>query len=478
MSVEPDLPKRAIVLDTNAFPLGPRAYRKPLLSLTTLASLADDAAAEGVEIWIPEVVVWELAEHAADYFAQGYPTWSAMARRLGRDGGVLGIPAPADLTAQEIHEQTEDAVSGVKNVRIISCRPESALAGLRDQVLQMGPATPKQGVKTGAADSAWVRDILAEADATTEFHLVSADADPLMAFRSQGEDPPRIHKSLRDLRSAVFHYDDTQVPEAVVELLDYLNDEDHWDPQIQLREPEVDGRLASEVPEGVVRLDVFPVMPFKVLGVGDVEITKIRGTISAHVALASTFELEGWTLSADAVLKQTFRATYEGGVLAADLVFDRWDGVLSGAHADDIVIAHGRHDRFDTPEDAKREVLQLLADFVPEVALVDEPHSAAGQRVDVSAFGGVEVDLADTPMGWDLVVRDGTSESECTVSCRYDDAAFVGGGREGEHSQPPYLVTAVPDLASLGRPTWAANAFLLDILQRRHPQRSPDSASS
>jgi hypothetical protein len=44
---------------------------------------------------------------------------------------------------------------------IIPVDGQAAQDALRDQILVRGPATRKGGVKTGAADSAWLRSVLA-----------------------------------------------------------------------------------------------------------------------------------------------------------------------------------------------------------------------------------------------------------------------------------------------------------------------------
>lgn len=459
------------MLDTNAFPSGPRSYRKPLLSVDALESLAEDAAAEGVEIWVPEVVLWELAQHACEFYGQQFGPWRSAARRLS-SGGVA-VSEPVELTAAQIIEQTEAAARQARNVRVIGCRAESARQGLRDQVLQTGAATVDQGVKTGAADGTWVRDILAEAGGSTKFHLVTSDADPGAAFASMDVEPPTIHKSIRALRTAVFVYEDTGADQAVAEVLRLLNDPDVWDERIQMREPELDALIQAEIPPGVVQVEVFPVMPFKVLGVSDVRVTKMRGTVSAGVVLAATFELEGWNVTPEGALTHAFSTTYDGGVMAGEFVFGRWDGELSSARADDIVVAHGRRCRYNDSADAKDEVLRWLIDYVPGVATFAAEMSQGGDIEISVADGGVDLRVEDSPMGWRLTVEDKADGSSCAVECTYEDSVFVGGSREGEVMEPPYVVSASPDDVSLGRPTWAATAFLLDRLQRDFHPRLP-----
>jgi hypothetical protein len=61
-----DKPK-AVVFDTNVFGHGQ-------LDISRLEQWADACALHDAELWIPEVVAWELAEHAVSEYVKGFET--------------------------------------------------------------------------------------------------------------------------------------------------------------------------------------------------------------------------------------------------------------------------------------------------------------------------------------------------------------------------------------------------------------------
>ncbi|WP_285185303.1 hypothetical protein [Rhodococcus sp. MEB041] len=115
--------------------------------------LAARLAPFGVTLWVPQIVVWEWAEHAAAAQNEVLPTLRALDR--------LDIPGMATgpwLTAPEISDRIEARLRAMPNVEVVPAHGPSAVQAIKDQVLQTGPGTRKSKVKTGAADSALVRD--------------------------------------------------------------------------------------------------------------------------------------------------------------------------------------------------------------------------------------------------------------------------------------------------------------------------------
>jgi len=129
-----------IVLDTNALPHG-QFSRSALDALMNVAGL-------GASIVIPEVVVWEWAEHALS----AHVALEEEIRRYRVDAGVLTRPRiDAAPSIQELVERIEAALP--QDVRI--WRPEEMVwrTAVRDQVLQIGSGEAKSGIKTGASDA-------------------------------------------------------------------------------------------------------------------------------------------------------------------------------------------------------------------------------------------------------------------------------------------------------------------------------------
>lgn len=115
--------------------------------------LAAELAARGAELWMPEVVVLEFAVHAWEDLTSNRQTH----RRL-RQAGLAPDDELSDLGSAQIADELLKTCAAIPNVVIIEMTGESAIAGLRDQILGTGPGTVDQGVRTGAADSSWVRD--------------------------------------------------------------------------------------------------------------------------------------------------------------------------------------------------------------------------------------------------------------------------------------------------------------------------------
>lgn len=124
-------------------------------SASWVRGLAGRLTGQGVELWVPQVVVWEWAEHAATT-QEGL---LAGLRKLDRLNISEMPAAPAKtLTTPEIAAAIEASLQAMPNVEVVPVHGESAISALKDQILRTGPGTRKDGVKTGAADSALVRD--------------------------------------------------------------------------------------------------------------------------------------------------------------------------------------------------------------------------------------------------------------------------------------------------------------------------------
>lgn len=191
-SAHPALPEsvrhglRAIVFDTNSFPTGG-------LNLELLKDWGVRAAEEDFEVWVPEPVVWELAEHAA----ASWELWLASAKKVRKTMRTAGLTVPASdgpySSREEVLEAVEGLVRGLApSVRILELDGDLAAAALRDQVELHPPAKKKSDVKTGAADSAWIRQVLRTAENNVDsFMIADADADVYQAFK--GWDLPKPH---------------------------------------------------------------------------------------------------------------------------------------------------------------------------------------------------------------------------------------------------------------------------------------------
>ncbi|WP_331736790.1 hypothetical protein OG426_55380 (plasmid) [Streptomyces canus] len=144
---------KAIVFDTNSFPNGG-------LRLSILKEWERRAGLANLEIWLPEPVLWELAEHAAT----AWDEYQAIAKRAGKALSYAGLETPAGSaygSRDEVFKAVEDGIRSLgPALRVLELDGAVAVEALKDQVLQRRPAKPRDGVKTGASDSAWLRQVL------------------------------------------------------------------------------------------------------------------------------------------------------------------------------------------------------------------------------------------------------------------------------------------------------------------------------
>lgn len=195
----------AVVLDTNAMPNG-------IFSAAHLHELADilTALAHPAELWIPEPVLWEWAEHR-------HSSRAAAAKRLSEAQSAAfrcGLlpercpPIPDVPTVEVVLSEIWRDCKYKDNIRVVelSTSPDVAIAGMRDQILQLGVGRRKSAgdgkrVKTGAADSATFRLIAecARGIGLENIILVSNDADARQHFAAPAK-APRIISTLWHLK--------------------------------------------------------------------------------------------------------------------------------------------------------------------------------------------------------------------------------------------------------------------------------------
>lgn len=128
--------------------------RLKLSAIEKLVALIDEHDLD-VDVWVPEPVLWERAEHLHTLFATartGYlATWEGLERAGWSMPSELSILGPAHV---------DDTVVGLRRaLEAIDCTildlatcPRIAADALRDQTLLTGVGRRKQTVKAGAAD--------------------------------------------------------------------------------------------------------------------------------------------------------------------------------------------------------------------------------------------------------------------------------------------------------------------------------------
>lgn len=177
---EPVEPPIAAVLDTSLS--GKEAH----LDLGTVQHLATRLANRGVELWIPLQVVYEWSAHAEPVLLRLHK-----AHEQASKAGLAEKPIKK-LGKLEIAERVRDQCAQLTNVTVLGMNGQSAIDGIRDQILGTGPGTIKktardQNIRTGASDSSWVRDSIA--------HAGGKVSDIVFATKNEGD----VFATTRDL---------------------------------------------------------------------------------------------------------------------------------------------------------------------------------------------------------------------------------------------------------------------------------------
>lgn len=151
------MPPIAAVLDTSLS--GKEAH----LDLGTVQHLATRLANRGVALWIPLQVVYEWSAHAEPVLLRLHK-----AHEQASKAGLVDEEPFKKLGKLQIAERVRHQCVQLANVTILGMNAQSAIDGIRDQILGTGPGTIKQtaqgqNLRTGASDSSWVRDSIAHA---------------------------------------------------------------------------------------------------------------------------------------------------------------------------------------------------------------------------------------------------------------------------------------------------------------------------
>jgi hypothetical protein len=178
----------AVVLDANAF--GADAT----FNVGLLRRLARDAQEYGLQVWLPEPVLWELAAHVADAVERLSSEVRARNKVLAR-AGLDTISLPDYPDRETLIDRIVEEADQIEGLVVIECSGDAAREALRDQITGRPPASSEKGVKTGASDSAWIRSARSAAEDPTNrsYVIVSRDAAVRRAYEHWGEEPPRVY---------------------------------------------------------------------------------------------------------------------------------------------------------------------------------------------------------------------------------------------------------------------------------------------
>ncbi|MFE0630864.1 hypothetical protein ACFW3D_28380 [Streptomyces sp. NPDC058864] len=511
---------KAVVFDANA-------YGKARPDIEHLTRLAARLAGIGIETWVPEPVAWEWAEHVSR-------DWQALknAGRQERDsmkraGLETEVPRALYSSREAVIDTVLANLSTVPHVRIISLTGSSAAEALKDQVLQRSPAKlkgdsgkPGSAVKTGASDSAWLRDVLALAS-SEEILIVSSDTDVEAAFKAWGKQLPLIRK-LKELPATLFDVtvDDGHAQSSIARyLLNQLpavgfdgdgtsfdigrivgletaitNETDGDGTSLSVYGASVTGLVALA---GLDEVRIEHDVPDDVLSPENDYPGRSRpgelGPPKHDVAYAKVFFLaEG---------EATVQTLYNGGdpevsvipydniLVRAQLSFRFTDGAITAVAAEADATAMLVRDAYDDDDDAVSALAEALA-CVPGLDL--NLASVGYANADLTGLirgihGQVHVDVKRDSSAWRMKVAfwhrvqsgDELERDESVeVRCTYDPDSWWGGSREGFQGPNAYRVSAYGAGLPGSHGVWSVPAWVISRIDWSAFSAPKDQAQS
>ncbi|WAL64512.1 hypothetical protein ORV05_26610 [Amycolatopsis cynarae] len=464
----------AVVVDANAYgPVGPDIGR--------LTSLAADLAKLGIETWIPEPVAWEWAEHLSAEWATTRNVARKALGRLTRSGLSAMSITPGYKDASAVVDAFLSTLTGSPHIEIITLTGESAIQGLKDQILQRPPAKRKsaEAVKTGGSDSAWLRDVLAQANAPETLLFLTEDNDIKRAFQEWGHGQP-LTRTAATIRASLFE----DVPASVVDqwlVARYLSARLPMD--LDGNASTSEGQLVGSTPNLLQALDI----DWEEHGWTGGSLTRLTGlaglfdvmceapevhdpgrspdtrTIRATaVLLADAETIHVFPLGGEDPVNET-TASHIGLTARTTLVLQvRGEEIISvRPDSETIVFPESRYeDNWDAMEGVEDALTSIPGLALPEgwggwqtkgdrELIVDGINVVVNLSWDHGDHGGFVLKIGD---------------EEARISCQHDDGAWVGGS-DGIYVEPPYYVTVeTPEME--GGDEWALSSWMIRCLSK------------
>ncbi|RSM80467.1 hypothetical protein DL991_10070 [Amycolatopsis sp. WAC 01375] len=482
---------RAVVFDANCF-----GYGRPDLDLLT--SFAGHLARIGIAAWIPEPVAWEWAEHLAQDWTTAATAVSTPNRRLKK--AHLGRFQTEFVDKDAVAAAFLDQLAAVPNVEVIALSPEHALAGLKDQVLQLPPAKRKgpedERVKTGASDSAWLREVLARVgNASEQLLFVTEDHDITDALTAW-KHTTALLCTRRNLLPTLFTVK-VDSGDAAGIVLRHVAERLPAEQGTGLLDLGAVGDLAQAVmphlPPDVDRVDSVALT--RIIGVAGIfsvlveeddagaaaalDATALEsedsgpaqagrrddqvGRETPHLAVATLMLLaEARATTVTELHHQqhlTDTRTVPELLLRADVFVDLSAGKVVDIQPDSTIALHPG-DAYDDDRDALSSVVEELRDVIPGLEFPDGwPFDDDGDFQREINSHTVDVEYrADDAGEWSIQVTiDDAKTAE--LSCWYDVGSRVWDGREGFDMPGAYPIRT--DIADSPNPIWAFSWWII-----------------
>jgi hypothetical protein len=467
---------RAVVFDANAFGQG-----RP--DLAFLEDLARRLHTIEIEAWVPEPVAWEWAQHLADDWEK-IQTATAEERKQLRRARLAGHTSPyADKRA--VIKAFLEGLASVAHLTVIPLSSENALLALQDQILLTLPGRRRDGVKTGASDSAWLRAVLDEVGGdTARLLLVSQDKDVTAAFTEWKKACPLMrHRSELKATMSEFTVDQGRAEHLISQYLtaslkDSLEDEEalHFDIDAAAN---LERAIASSLEENEPDTGLYGASLTRLTGLAGITGTYVEsppaeaesqprtselGPVSAQTALATVFFLANAQATVNRLYNggdpQVDTLDYDDVLIRVPMSFDIQDGSVIAGRSEDEASVFLPDDGYGDTGDAAAALLDALS-AVPGLT-PPEIWPEANEVMDLVA-GADETPVSmevDDPVGeWQLHVSVGADTAE--LRCIYDDSGLVSDREDTFYVSPPYHVEFHSDYLASLNPFWALNRWII-----------------
>lgn len=491
---------KAVVVDANAYGMA-----RP--DLGHLRRLASRLAVIGIETWVPEPVAWEWAEHIAGDWQIVKNAAKNERNRLRNAGLAVDAPSAPYSSREEVIEAVLTNLRATPNVKIIALTGPSAIEALKDQILLRAPAKRKgQGkeqVKTGASDSAWLRDVLALVS-PEELLIVSSDHDVEQACAEWGSQVP-LMRDRQTIRSALFEttVDDGHAQTAIVSYLlkrlpvRALDDEDAG---IDIGRIEgLDSAITQQSEDDGDSLSIYGASVTGLLalaGLSDVTVERDvvedpeaeealsrpgrgpqdgLGPVKHDIAYATAYFLAQGEATVQTLLHggdpDVSVIEYDNVLVRAQLSFSFTDGVITAMAAEAEATALLLDSDYDDDDDA----LSALQEALAGVPGLDFPQERGDTRADLSGSihgipARVTVDTNRDGGNWHVGVglwrAPADTETQelhgaVEVTCTYNPNSWWGGSRDGFQGPDGYQVAVSGQGLLPDHGLWAVPAWLI-----------------
>jgi hypothetical protein len=418
-----------------------------------------------------------LASHVADAVDELETKRETLLGKVERGGlaASMGIPQG---TRSELVDSMVAAVEGLGlGIRVLRIEKVAARA-IYDQIVSVPPGDLENGVRTGAADSAWIRAVHEEANNDSDAYIiVSADAHVQATFAEWKATPPRVFKSSKALHRYLFPTEPASAATAIAFARSLvMRVGQGWPGAQDLRPFSNEDAVVKEVFDyeesflgaRVIDASVDRAVPLKLVGLNEVVKDRDRERVHglAFFLADITIAARVMSSSADATLQRENLQR----VIRVDVVGDLTkDGVQNIEAEGDAVIVETEERWSDLDQGlGYQECLDVLT-LIPEMSDFDADSFVFGADNDYkdsssqtfSLTNGKTLKLEssyDPGDSWEIFLYAESEGEMVQLICEYDHGSWAGGVT-GFNVEPPWALRAEGDTDLQRHPYFALTEF-------------------